>query len=695
MKTKKRALCLSVIFILSIFTIIIINGCHNRSFPSQPDNTSSNNNFTNNPTEDTTPSPIEPSSTEDITPPSPTPYDLIVSGTPVNANGDIFRLPCSYSENKTLYSVLEWQDGFLIAVGGYSDTDKITLYYTDLISNELFASATLPDISFDINVSVCENDNVVVTDMYNHCFYIYDRQLALVNIYYVSESFYINPIISEDGKFAYYSNSNASVCYKLTLSTGIITEIIEAPQKGAIYPCGIVFSGNSQEILIISRCDYNDGYSETYEYYDADTFELLATQNCKVSFEKCGKNSYGCKIYDNNPRLLYFPNLNESDAKEFCPYDYNEYYSYWFQTNLTLITETLIDNFSDENFNKSRIRIYDLTSGLCTYETAATFDSENAGAYHDYYISRCIYSQKYNAEIIVCENFSIGSSFYLLDLNAANGRNTENDKTIYLYDFTSSGEINYGAIYSLKVYAGELSKKYDLKVCIADEARNTTYDYSMEQIFETAVIRNALTILDGALSRYPENFFKQFNEKNGGTLEINLTGTISPLDGYDTISSAVGLHNYNNGSQYIVLDINYLSSLEKTIYHEIFHAMDWFIIFNSDWFGSDWFKLNPSDFEYDYGYESNQHNYDSKYLYYTDEGYFIDTYSKSFPNEDRARIIENAMDGNSFYFESEGLRNKLIYIDKAIRDVFDSSTWDDVTCWEAVLIPMPLTQPVG
>ena len=202
------------------------------------------------------------------------------------------------------------------------------------------------------------------------------------------------------------------------------------------------------------------------------------------------------------------------------------------------------------------------------------------------------------------------------------------------------------------------------------------------------MIRNALIILDEALSDYPKDFFYQLQNEDGVPLEINLSGTISPVGGYDSISNAVGLHNYNSGMQYVILDINNLYLLETTIYHEIFHAIDCIITYNSILFDSDWNALNPKDFEYDYGYKSNEGNNDTTYLYYTEEGYFIDIYSKSYPNEDRARIFENAMSGSSYYFESEGLYRKLAYICRALREVFDSSTWEETTTWEAALLPM-------
>ena len=68
------------------------------------------------------------------------------------------------------------------------------------------------------------------------------------------------------------------------------------------------------------------------------------------------------------------------------------------------------------------------------------------------------------------------------------------------------------------------------------------------------------------------------------------------------------------------------------------------------------------------------------------EAYFVDTYARTYPTEDRARTFEYAMAGWDWVFtEQEPLREKLAYYAACIRDAFDTAGWPDVTTWEQPL----------
>ena len=70
------------------------------------------------------------------------------------------------------------------------------------------------------------------------------------------------------------------------------------------------------------------------------------------------------------------------------------------------------------------------------------------------------------------------------------------------------------------------------------------------------------------------------------------------------------------------------------------------------------------------------------------DSYFIDTYSRTFPTEDRARVMEYAMIGWDWMFSEDGsapLREKLRYYADCIRDCFDTAGWPAVTRWEQPL----------
>lgn len=78
------------------------------------------------------------------------------------------------------------------------------------------------------------------------------------------------------------------------------------------------------------------------------------------------------------------------------------------------------------------------------------------------------------------------------------------------------------------------------------------------------------------------------------------------------------------------------------------------------------------------------------WTYYSggDEGvYFVDSYSRTFASEDRARIMEFFMtrdDDAQELIKSPAIKKKLQHMSSAVRSVFDTSGWESVR-WERLL----------
>ena len=664
---------------------LFLSGCSNRTYPYATNSTG--NGSTTYPTstqEQPTETTPQETTTEEPTTVPPTPYELLLESTPINEAGNVFKINSNININEDSFvqAYFEWLDGVILTIYDYT-VGEYQVIYMDPISMEIFAEISFPAQEYSTSISVGHNDTLIISNITNNSIDIYDKNFTLLSRFYPPETvtLFRFPVISSDGKYAYYSDEIGSVCYRMSLDTGISEAILSFDTDKYSKSVSDIIRFGDREILILSVYDYIT-YESSDDYYDTATFELIQNLPLQIQYEACG-NGYGCQINDLTSQIIHLPEPTKDSAKEFFPQNPDEYYAYWFIPDNRLLTFITVEEPEDALFNQSRIRVYDLTTGKCTYETNVSFNADDS----DYvvgYISNIMYSPKYNAIMGIFRG--VEHTFFLWDLNNDSSRSS--DETVYTDKYYASDEINTDGINAMKAIANELSKKYGVNICIADDIRTDTGDYSVSQVFQTSLIRNAMTILDEALACYPKDFFYQLQNEDGVPLEINLAGTISPVSGYDSISNAVGLHNYNSGMQYVILDINNLYLLETTIYHEIFHAIDWIVTYNSILFDNDWNTLNPEDFEYDYGYVSNESNNDTTYLYYTEEGYFIDIYSKSYPNEDRARIFENAMAGNNYYFESEGLYRKLSYICQALREVFDSSTWEETTTWEAALLPM-------
>ena len=98
-----------------------------------------------------------------------------------------------------------------------------------------------------------------------------------------------------------------------------------------------------------------------------------------------------------------------------------------------------------------------------------------------------------------------------------------------------------------------------------------------------------------------------------------------------------------------------------------------------------WLALLPEGFEYGYSYEDDSD--DSEMVTaYVESGDFITDYAMTNPTEDRAELMEGAMNDQTWSFKpGTGCRAKMQYYADCIRDCFNTDGWPETTCWEQVL----------
>ena len=125
---------------------------------------------------------------------------------------------------------------------------------------------------------------------------------------------------------------------------------------------------------------------------------------------------------------------------------------------------------------------------------------------------------------------------------------------------------------------------------------------------------------------------------------------------------------------------------ERALYHELYHVMETRLLTDSTAFDR-WDALNPKGFTYDLDYTANRSRQAEQYLQPTNRS-FVDTYSMSYPKEDRARIMETAMcDGNEELFRSSTMQGKLRCLSQAIREAYGLKKSTETFRWEQYLKP--------
>lgn len=231
-------------------------------------------------------------------------------------------------------------------------------------------------------------------------------------------------------------------------------------------------------------------------------------------------------------------------------------------------------------------------------------------------------------------------------------------------------------------YAQELSRRMGITILVGEEAVDyQPSDYRLQAEYLPSVTRRELKRLEDRLGNFPQGFLATLAENFDG-LNICLVRSIVGSGSGHSLDAAAGLQYWKGSTVYLALCT--AEDTERSLYHELCHLMDTQVMNNSSAYDT-WDKFNPTDFSYDNDYVQNRSRDGSKYLTPGSEA-FIDTYSMSFPKEDRARILEYAMTpGHEDIFRSSILQSKLKQICTGIREGFGLTGSTETFLWEQYL----------
>lgn len=231
-----------------------------------------------------------------------------------------------------------------------------------------------------------------------------------------------------------------------------------------------------------------------------------------------------------------------------------------------------------------------------------------------------------------------------------------------------------------------LSEKYGLDIRIAEQCALEYDEFIGAMVTDTQVLTTALDLLEQSLASYPENFFRQLPFGRMDSIRIELIGGLRRKDWpEDAAFTSFAAFTQDKGDHYLmVVDVH--SSYVGTYYHEFSHIIDrkmeWDSIYREGALYSEdgWLELQPEGFSYSYNYQMLPENW-SQYL-----NWFVDDYAMTMPTEDRARVLEYAMNGWEWSFvDRPNLLPKLAYYCRCIRDCFDTTGWPEQTVWERAL----------
>lgn len=329
-----------------------------------------------------------------------------------------------------------------------------------------------------------------------------------------------------------------------------------------------------------------------------------------------------------------------------------------------------VTNFYDVG---NTLKFYDLRAGVLLAEYAS--DPAYYGI-HALFLS--------NGCVLILEFGEKGSDIHLFDLPAAATAGTPVE-TLLLTDEELQEEIHR--------LAAETEEATGVDLLYGSEGNDfVIYDYIGEAETDLLDVYHSVKEVCELLALYPEGMLRETYEDTHKGLLIYLCGTIYGKTG-SSLSQAGGLTTEKDG--YILVAVDVHNNLAYDIPHELSHVFDRRINYISNQTGTDWMatweQATPVKNAYLYTYDDYSDNY--RYTAWNESKdknvWFVDGYARTFPTEDRARIMENlfnpARDGLAEILRFDNLQTKARLYCYILRECFTSCDVDTVLYWETHL----------
>ena len=241
---------------------------------------------------------------------------------------------------------------------------------------------------------------------------------------------------------------------------------------------------------------------------------------------------------------------------------------------------------------------------------------------------------------------------------------------------------------SLYERAAQLSQRFGVDIRIAEQCALDYTNYRGFVMTNPSYIRLALDTLENTLSQYPEGFFRQLCYGSIESVRIELVDALTAKENVQNRNDAIAGFAQNMGSYHLIVLDGY-EVRKPTVFHELSHVIDkrleWDSLIREDALYSEeaWLALQPEGFEYGNTYLGYA---ETAQVSYVESGDFVSDYSMTYPTEDRATLMEIAMQDQTWAFEpGSGRRAKMQFYADCIRDCFDTEGWPEITVWEQVL----------
>ncbi len=547
-----------------------------------------------------------------------------------------------------LQGIRTFGDGLLLFSGNDSTTltilsgEKLTIG----TSMDLGCKLDWRDPSLSVNSGIFSFYNSMTQEIL-----VMDETLKIVSRIAAPEDLTGSPIFSEDRNTLFYCTSTAVRAWDL--ESGIRRTL-----KVMCYDHQTLTGLHRENGLL--QCVITDGGREKTLFLRTEDGQQLASHEGALCFTDRADNYYAA-YEENTVKNQVFGSWNGDRVALRMPEHTED--CFFLEDQEAAVTVTGVSD------SEIRFDYFDLSTGLRT--SSLTLDSS-----HD------------PTAVI---GSSDGNVFILMDAPAYQGKTIfrwqpealpVQDTTVYTGPHYTAENPDLWGLEYCQTLAEEIGSKYGITVKIwKDAAALAPWDYDFKAEYLVPVLEQELQLLDQRLAHYPPEILEQTASHFSG-LTIGLVRQISGSAQSGSLDAATGIQFLKDTEACVVIAAGTYS--EQALYHELFHVMETHILTDSIAFDQ-WDKLNPSGFSYDYDYLTNASRDSGVYLQ-SENRAFIDTYSMSYPKEDRARIMEYAMlPGNQELFQSLILQKKLQALCDGIRDAYRLESNLEAYLWEQYL----------
>ena len=453
--------------------------------------------------------------------------------------------------------------------------------------------------------------------------------------------------LSEDWQMVYYCTSQG--IHAMNLQTGI-ARLLKAQEAVSQELTGLLDSGKVLRYVV----EMTEGNKQTL-LIDAQTGLQLREGAYLEALDTQG-DMYFLDRIDRDLRVIHFG--NKEDQQILWPAEVNAQPVMLFENNAVVMTEQTEDGIY--------MTYYDLNTGL----RAASVILDGVAE---------VWSLQGDGE----------NGIWLL------GKDSEGELWIYHWDTEKSAtsdttdytaprytveEPDAEGLAQVAEKAKELADKFGIEILIWEDAaalapENQVFAKEhMTQLYELYLDR-----LEQALSIFPDGFFSKVADQR---LKLALVQSITGELTKTTLAKADSVQFYSGNTPVVAVVLS--EDFEANLYHGVYLAIESRILSKTSAL-YEWFRRNPSGFLYDDSYITNLSRTDTKYIT-GDDRYFIDLFSMSFANEDRATIFEYACaPGNEEYFKSKAMQQKLKRICNGIREAYGLKKVETKFLWEQYL----------